>query len=354
MPLSELQMGLIALGAAAVAGVIAYNKWQERRFRRDAEQALRSDHADVLLGADDAVTRVEPSLPAAEVQAPPLQAVPIPALAAPDAEPLIDCVATLDPAEPVNAASFRQAQAEQLGAVARRLRWYGWNEAGAAWRMLDDEDWPCCKLTGVVQLVDRSGPVNEAQLDALRTGVLALADRYLAVARLPELPELSEKATALDRFCAQVDVQIAVNVVSGERAGIAGTKLRGLAEAAGMVLLDDGLFHALDDAGETIYTLGNLEPVPFARGDMKSLVTHGLTFSLDVPRVREGKAGFDAMLGSARGLAGALGARVVDDKRQELNERSLDFIRGKIEQFQAQMRAQGIEPGGASARRLFS
>lgn len=354
MPLGELQIGLIALGAAAVAGVIAYNKWQERRFRRDAEQALRADHADVLLGADDSVTRVEPTLPATESQAPAPCTAPIPALAQPDADPLIDCVVTLDCAEPVNAASFRRAQAEQLGAVARRVRWYGWNEADAAWRMLGEQDGSCRKLTGVLQLVDRSGPVNEALLEAFRTGVHALADRYLAVARLPECSELPDKAAALDRFCAQVDVQIGVNVVVAGGAGIAGTKLRGLAEAAGMVLLDDGLFHALDDAGETIYTLGNLEPVPFARGDMGSLVTHGLTFTLDVPRVREGKAGFDAMLGSARRLADVLGARVVDDKRQELTERSLDFIRGKIEQFQTQMRAQGIEPGGASARRLFS
>ena len=47
--MTELQMGMIGLGALAVVGVMAYNKWQERRHRREAERAFKSDHRDVLL-----------------------------------------------------------------------------------------------------------------------------------------------------------------------------------------------------------------------------------------------------------------------------------------------------------------
>ena len=32
--MTELQMGLIGLGALAVVGVVAYNKWQEHRQRK--------------------------------------------------------------------------------------------------------------------------------------------------------------------------------------------------------------------------------------------------------------------------------------------------------------------------------
>jgi len=46
---SELQIALIALGVAVVVGIIAYNKWQERKHRKHAESAFRSDHRDVLL-----------------------------------------------------------------------------------------------------------------------------------------------------------------------------------------------------------------------------------------------------------------------------------------------------------------
>ena len=47
--MTELQTGLIGLGVAAVVGVAAYNKWQEYRHRKLAEQVLNNHHADILL-----------------------------------------------------------------------------------------------------------------------------------------------------------------------------------------------------------------------------------------------------------------------------------------------------------------
>ena len=38
--MTELQMGLIGLGATAVVGVLGYNKWQEYRHRKLAEACL--------------------------------------------------------------------------------------------------------------------------------------------------------------------------------------------------------------------------------------------------------------------------------------------------------------------------
>ena len=46
--MTELQMGLIGLGAAAVVGVLGYNKWQEYRQRKLAEAMLKRGHDDVL------------------------------------------------------------------------------------------------------------------------------------------------------------------------------------------------------------------------------------------------------------------------------------------------------------------
>ena len=47
--MSELQIGLLAIGALVVAAVLIYNRVQEARARREAEQAFRSGHDDVLL-----------------------------------------------------------------------------------------------------------------------------------------------------------------------------------------------------------------------------------------------------------------------------------------------------------------
>ena len=48
--MSELQLGLLAIGAAVVAGVFFYNKWQERRYRREVQAGFTSRHDDVLMG----------------------------------------------------------------------------------------------------------------------------------------------------------------------------------------------------------------------------------------------------------------------------------------------------------------
>ena len=47
--MTDLQMGLIGLGGVAVVGVLAYNKWQEHKHRKVAEQLLGARQADVLL-----------------------------------------------------------------------------------------------------------------------------------------------------------------------------------------------------------------------------------------------------------------------------------------------------------------
>src|ERR1039457_2750873 len=47
--MSDLQLALLAIGIALVAAVFAYNKWQEARFRRLAEDGFKAGHADVLL-----------------------------------------------------------------------------------------------------------------------------------------------------------------------------------------------------------------------------------------------------------------------------------------------------------------
>src|SRR2546422_698944 len=47
--MGELQFGLIAIGTLVVAGVFFYNKWQEGRYRRQAEAAFGARHEDVLL-----------------------------------------------------------------------------------------------------------------------------------------------------------------------------------------------------------------------------------------------------------------------------------------------------------------
>lgn len=370
--MSELQLSLIVAGIALVAGVFAYNKWQERKHRKLAERVFRGNHPDVLLGRRDAAAgengeadgeRIEPVLvrgtaadaPAPEAPRP--AAAPRASAAEPPAEladPAIDCIVRFESAEPIGGPYLWQAQQQALAKLSRAAFWSGENERSGQWeRLTAHSAADFRRLRAALQLADRRGPLADADLALFMNGVQRLADEFLAVADMPTRNEVLARAAELDGFCAGVDIQIGVNVVAGA-APFHGTKLRGLAESAGLALRDDGMFHAADENGATLYTVSNLEAALFAAEEMKSLATHGITFTLDVPRVAHGARAFDRMIALARQFAGSLGGALVDDNRAPLADSALDVIHDKILEIDRRMAQRGIPAGGPQALRLFS
>ena len=160
-------------------------------------------------------------------------------------------------------------------------------------------------------------------------------------------------AAELDAFCASVDIQIGINVISQGQV-FQGTKLRALAEAAGMVIDAEGRFVRCDEDGNVLYVLLNQENLGFSTESMKTMTTHGLTFLLDVPRVAHGERVFNQMVELARRFADVLRGSLVDDNRRPLSEGALEPIRKQVAQFQSTMAAHGLPAGGSLARRLFS
>jgi FtsZ-interacting cell division protein ZipA len=73
-----------------------------------------------------------------------------------------------------------------------------------------------------------------------------------------------------------------------------------------------------------------------------------------VPRVSDGKAAFERMLGASRQIAGAMDGVLVDAQRAPLADAMIAAIRAKIVELQQRMRDGGIDPGSPRALRLFS
>ncbi len=356
--MSELQLSLIGLGAAGIAGVWAYNKWQERQQRKTAERVFRGGQADVLL--DGSAPAAAPNEPAGRVE-PVLAGGGATAEEAATAEPsaamlddVVDFVARLEAAEPVAGHVLFEAQRPLAEALGKPLRWIG-VDAGGHWRMLGPNDAARYRrLRAGLQLADRQGPVAEADVAAFCDGIAAIAGRITAVADLPPRGDVLSHARAVDGFCASVDIQVAVHVVHRDGQAFPGSTLRGVAEAAGLEWRDDGRFHKGDGAGGTLFTLENLGPQSFAGLAPESLTSHGVTFWIDVPRVADGPAVFEQLLAAARQLAVGLDGVLVDDQRNPLSDAALFGIRSKIAEVQERMAAQGIPAGGARALRLFS
>jgi FtsZ-interacting cell division protein ZipA len=374
MQLTELQIGLIALGVAGIAAVVGYNMWQERRHRQTAERALGEARPDVLIDPPDSnASRVEPTLDfdLSEDADVPQPATPV-IDAAGDAEPSlvgneaaadapgdgwsdsrVEDLIVIEFEAPVAATEFQRAWSELAHSVDAALRLRGRDDQAGRWLALTPNTaGALSKVELAVQLADRRGALSESSVSALAHALQGVADRFLAVVHFPDVRELLGRARELDGFAASVDVQIGLNLVAGESL-ISGTKLRGLAEAQGFTLID-GQFHARDDAGSTLYTLGSLDAAQFSADTMKSLQTQGVTLLLDVPTVADGARQFDRMVAVAEQFAHALGAKVVDDNRQPLSPASLSVIRAKVAEFQTRMAAFGIKPGSEAARRLFS
>lgn len=376
MPISDLQLSLIALGAAGVAGVFAYNKWQERKHRTHAERVFRQDHPDVLIeppGERAAAApprqeaevapaeRIEPVIGDAPIEqtapeAPPLTEV-APAAAEPtppEIDPRIECAVRFEAAEPVAASEIWSTQRHVFELIDKPIRWFALDTACGKWRQLDAHtagrfQQLCCAL----QIADRRGPLSGGEMVSFFEGLQKLGDRFLAVVDYPQRETVLADANAVDAFCAGVDAQIAVHVVAAQ-APFAASTLAGIVEGAGLQLRGDGQFHAEDGDGHTLFTVGNLEAALFAAADMPKLQTHGVTLTVDVPRVAEGVHAFDRMIALALRLAESLGGEIVDDNRARLGEPALLKIRQTVEQFQQQMTQQGLPAGSATALRLFS
>lgn len=364
--MSDLQISLLIIGAVVVGGVYLFNWIQERKFRRKLGEAFESEHEDVLLGpSQKAAARVEPQLswtdiPAASAQPEAIERHELPGSSAPSApaapmpfDSEIEYVATIESAVPISE-GVTDELATRAAACGKPYRVAGLREHGEWEELTRAGGEYYVKLALALQLVDRKGPVNAAQLAMLCDAIRNCAGRIGAVAACPDANAAIKRARELDDFCSDVDIAIGVNVIAAEGQSFSGQRIRTLAEGAGFKLEPDGLFHYRDERRHTLFTLDNHEPAPFIPEQIGRLSTSGVTLLLDVPRVADGPEVLDRMLEAARALARALGGRLVDDNRVELNEAGIERIRQQLRQICSRMEAFGVAAGGARALRLFS
>src|SRR5204863_2835089 len=113
-----------------------------------------------------------------------------------------------------------------------------------------------------------------AQINAFLRLAGELGSAVNATLTAPDAEAEVQRAEALDRLCADLDVQIGLTVMKAEPASVAGTRLRGVAEAAGFQLAAGGRFeHLQEDTGAVLYTLHNLRSEPFTPDSLRITAT---------------------------------------------------------------------------------
>lgn len=321
--MSELQIGLLAIGVLVVAGVLAYNRVQERGAKDDAQRAFRSGHADVLLDEAARGSGAAQESPRAAGRTAP--------------DPAIDYIIEFASDRPAAQALVQ----EQWGAIERRHARRALLAASA-----DGKSW-----RAGLQLVSRDGVIGEADLIEFRSAVETLAASVGATASAPEMRAAVEAARALDGFCAETDIQVVIHVQGGQ---FPGPRIRAGAEEAGMALGTDGRFALRDGEQRLIYTLGTRDGAPFSAAGMDDAAPVALSLALDVGRVPDTRRSFESMTRFAHHLAAMFGGSIVDDNGNTLDERAVAAIAVQLDAVRARLEAHGIPPGSPAALRLFS
>jgi hypothetical protein len=385
--LSDLQIGLLVVGAAVVVAVLAFNWIQERRFRRQADAAFQGPVPDALM--QDATPRetherVEPSLQeqVLDADAPPVHldtVLPVsggaaaPAAAtlrsAPAAERHSASLTSAAPAAPydelieyrarlgsdgVMADVFTEAF-NQTRSLGKAVRWIGLPVGASAWEeVLPWRDVRYQQVMVTMQLADRNGAVQEEQLAALCEILQTMAQTHGLRLSCDDMVDALERAQAIDRFCVDVDVLIGLNVVARGEGAVNLTRIVHEAESSGMVLGGDGVFQLLDSRGEPLYALCNHDAEPFAGEAVEGQTSQGVTLQFDVPRVPDGLKVFDGMVAFGRKLASETGGILVDDNLRPLTDTGIEKIRSQLVQIYERMEARGVPSGSRRSLRLFS
>lgn len=411
--MSDLQIGLLVIGAVIVTAVLLFNWIQERRFRKQADAAFQTPLGDALMqpGAvpRETHTRVEPALhePAfdgsglsevAEVHEPylpvdsalpPAGAPPAPPAPLEDAAP--DLRAASMPAAPAPSTPPRPAKAPLAALAAppppcddmieyririgcdgvlanvfadafnhartlgKAVRWMGLPVGAAQWEEV--QPWRDVNYQEVVvtmQLADRNGAVQEEQLSALCALLQTTAQIHGLRIVCGDVVDAIERAQAIDRFCVDVDVLIGLNVVARGEGTVNLTRIVHEAESSGMSLGVDGVFLLIDSRGEPLYALCNHDAEPFSATVIEGQTSQGVTLQFDVPRVPDGIKVFDGMVAFGRKLANEVGGILVDDNLRPLTDTGIEKIRTQLTQIYERMEARGVPSGSRRALRLFS
>ncbi len=406
--MSQLQIGLISLGALIILAVLLFNWWQERNIRQEVVRRFDGPVDDVLMEELRAKSSAEPTeefridpeavlelreeIVVAEV--PVLQdpvtedsgtldslsdtpvndrslhakawdteaihlSDPEPEIIAPhklpaDVDSQIDEIAIIHLTQPCPGNIIRDAL-QPMPVFQKPVRWLGEDSDGVTMLLTNEQDQQMfSRVIATLQLADRSGPSNGEDLRNFHATVEELAVRIGGTLEWQEHGDPLQYARELDQFCVDVDVIIKLQLVVGGNGLVAGTKLRGVAEANGGALNEDGRFHFCDEDGRIRFMLLTLDGNPMSAESLRNAMLNGVMMSMEVPRVAHGIEAFNQMVQVGRKLETALASRMTDENQRPLGDAEIDIIRQQLKVWYSQMLARGVVPGSPTALRLFS
>ncbi len=272
----------------------------------------------------------------------------------------IDFVAWLPEGKPIvrDTALGIYRQHEYL--LEKRHRIFGLNVSRNIWRDLEKEpatgEYSDIKVA--IQIVDRSGTIDESELNKFTQLGLRLAEALGRPIKFSmTFDEALEKAGRLEELYSTYDVLAIVNIVAAADAGFHGRAVEREAKKQGMQFGNMNIFHKKNPKARGcrhLYSLANLyKPGEFNLDEFDSFRTSGLSLFMNIPCTHNPPRVFVDMVKTGKNLCRALGGTLMDPDNKVLDDAALGRISQQIERIATGMAQQDIPPGGETAVRLF-
>jgi FtsZ-interacting cell division protein ZipA len=355
--MTDLNTSLWGAGGALIVGVVIYNFWQEYKAKKNVQRAFGDHKDDVLMNAEprevagqskgrqeprfDEAAPVEAEVNTAEelvARTNENQVLPI--------DDFIDGIITMDFENPV--------RGDKLLAEIQSVRRVG-NKPVHFVGVTDNHRenlshaGSYSQLIAGVQLVNRSGPLNELEYSELVMQLRVIADNLNAFLDVPDMKHVMDSGRDLSLFVSEHDAQLSVNVKSKGAPWDVSTLMAAM-EKLGFDARPDGRLVMLDGEGGALFTLA----INGNSGSLADHVTSRITLLLDVPCVSPKRGGFSAMVACAKSLGLRLGGTLVDDGDAPIDDATLAQIQEQVEVFYSAMQAAEIPAGSTRAVRIFS
>lgn len=359
--MSTLQLGLLLIGAAVLAAVWAYNRWQTRR-----QQPKRSSVGSAAPQLDDIPSlvpddgRLEPTLggetPATDAAGERLPDWSAPTTAAKPAvlHPLLDALVPISLEQVVSGDAVLAALPGSRRVGSKPFVVEGQLATGGAWE-LPRAGQRYSALQAGVQLANRVGPLNEIEFSEFVVKVQAFADTLLGAPDFPDMMVEVNRARELDQFAGAHDAQLTFSV-RARRAAWSPGYLAQHAAALGLVAgaLPGRMVLPAAQAGAAPVLVLQYETQVALADDPEQSALREFALVLDVPHVAREERPFVRLREIAQSLAQTMEGSVTDAAGQPLAVEQMDQIGADLEALYDALAERELAAGSVLARRLFS
>lgn len=341
--MSDLQIGLVALGAILILLVVVFNWWQDRRVRRKMQDKFPETPVDPLMTQLEAERR-EPTVRIAETLA---DKKTEPAIPAEEIDPNTEAVIDVHFPQPIAGSELIELLRAYLRVDTKPVRLFAStvNSEHHAYPH-NEENYVAMQL--VVLLANRNGPLTEIDWSRLWMAAQNLAQQLDGTVDGPEQKEVIARAQQLDALCATLDAQVGISLRLHEPT--ATNTVRQVVMSAGFMEYGKHLAWLASSGLPRFTLLFNGKPAL----NLQSATIDRLDLLIDLPNSPKDEQAFSRMASVGRDLALRLDGELMDDQGQTLTDHYDQDIDQQLYQLYEQLEQAGFQAGSTSAQRVFA